>query len=154
MSNSPSYKPSKDISPAFVRRYHIIGYKVHYQTKPGQEIGKIQWEEERLAHFEPGAQPDTFVMTEVAGKRIQWALQIKEASRDDLRVTYKLVELERPDAVFTIDEWLMKPAAGQPLRGTGTAFEVTFPGPGEYVIQVTGKTEWGNPFIEEVTVPL
>jgi len=133
----------------------LTGYKVQYLAPPGQEIGKIQWEEERLRSFQQGAQANTFVMTEVAGKRVQWALQIKEASRDNLRVTYKLVELERPNAEFTIDEWVMKSAAGQVLqRGTGTVFEVTFPGPGNYVIQATGKTGWGNPFIEEVRVPI
>jgi len=133
----------------------LTGYKVQYLARPGQEIGKIQWEEERLRSYKRSGQADTFIMTENAGKRVDWAMQIKEASRDNLRITYKLMELEHPAQDFTIDEWVMKPAAGQPLqRGTGKEFEVTFPGPGEYVIQVTGKTEWGNPFVEEVTVPL
>ena len=132
----------------------LTGYKVKYLAEPGQEIGKIQWEEERLRSYQPGVKPDSFVMSEVPGKRIEWAMQIKEARRDNLRVTYELVDLERPSAEFTIDEWFMIPLSGQAQRGTGTQFEVAFPGPGTYVIEVRGKTGWGNPFVIKETIKL
>ena len=132
----------------------LTGYKVKYLAEPGQEIGKIQWEEERLRSYQPGVKPDSFVMSEVPGKRIEWAMQIKEARRDNLRVTYELVDLERPSAEFTIDEWVMTPASGQPQRGTGTQFEITFPGPGTYTVEVHGKTGWGNAFVVKETIKL
>ena len=117
----------------------------------GKEGGQINYEQKVKFVYKRGGQSGTFVVDEVKGDRIDWALQIKEAERNKdgqtWHVTYKVQNLNPGAAGLTITKWVLTDPSGQAKSGTGDQFKVDVTGSGSYTIEAHGKTEWGSPFI-------
>jgi hypothetical protein len=117
----------------------------------GKEGGQINYEQKVKFVYKRGGQSGTFVVDEVKGDRIDWALQIKEAERNKdgqtWHVTYKVQNLNPGAAGLTISKWVLTDPSGQAKSGTGDQFKVDVTGSGSYTIEAHGKTEWGSPFI-------
>ncbi|MGF1448128.1 MAG: hypothetical protein ACFB20_01780 [Opitutales bacterium] len=93
------------------------------------------------------------------GEERRWLFGVdvqRQAAGDGFQVDFRLDERRRVGS-FTAEGWAVRGPGGQAIaNGQGEAGTVTLEEPGNYLIEFSGRTEWGSPFkiSEQVNVAL
>ncbi|MGF1485111.1 MAG: hypothetical protein ACFBZ8_12190 [Opitutales bacterium] len=123
----------------------------------GGQGGKLVQEQQEFLEVNTTGSGDVF--SRRIGEKRRWLFSVnvdRQAAGDGFSVNFTLDERRR-EGSFSTESWTVKGPQGQSISsGQGESGSASLQEPGNYLIEFTGRTEWGSPFTvsEQVNVAL
>jgi hypothetical protein len=109
----------------------------------------------------PTDSPNTYSVTKTPGEARSWSFAVAPVSGSEKKssgsLTITLAVTDKNGGTgFTISKWEITGPSGSPSldQTSGAEVHATFTASATYIVQVSGTTDWGSPFVIKSSLPV